>query len=773
MLITTISKAQEKSIIFPLPQEIEETGKRFTLNEQTVILIPQNASENDIRLARSLVRELSDRYGIALNIKHVSTLPADDTKYIIMGVIDNPLVNAYCSANNIEVSLSSPGEEGYVLRVEKNKVIVAGWDDRGAFYGLQSLRQLIRKKDGFEIIGVQVRDWPVMPFRAIRLYIPGPEQISFFKRFIRDFMALYKFNKVIIEVNCMRLNRHPEVNAGWIEFSKYMNYTRTTELKGKHGQFKNSGHQDAGDGFILEQDDVKGIVDFATENYIEVIPEIPSLSHGYYLLTRHHELAENEDDMWPDTYCPSNPDTYDLMFDVMDEYIQVMNPKMIHIGHDEWRGVPLDLCPRCKGKDYSDLYAKDVNMIHSYLAKKNIKVAMWGDYLLESVRGKGPDVRTSESGKKYEFPGGLRPEVVRESIPKDILLFNWFWGNHERDKELHEFGFNQLYGNFKPNISDWDNRIKDINVVGGAPSAWISTNEFTFGKDLVMDFLGCANLLWSKHTIQQIDLAEYVWEQLPLVRRNFRGYNPPSNDGDPVVPVDISSHFNLSSDSDVFDINLKSLSSGELSNGKQNFKLAQSKSKKDNSIIAVGVKGKGDNPLSPEVNGIEIDEDVSSLIFLHASALPAGNQKSYFDIYNTFDTSDLLGWYEVVYEDGYKEIIPVQYGVNILEWNPGGEKSLDDAEGDTGSPQLAYCYEADIIDCSSDMTNNPIRFYTFEWINKRFGKKIKNVNLVGSSNYQAVQPVYSHVVTEPLPSNAIMLLGISKVKKRDIEPWKR
>jgi hypothetical protein len=702
----------------------------------------------------------------------VSALPDENRNYIIMGEINNPLVNKYCTSNDIEVSLDSPGKEGYVLEVEKNRVVVAGWDERGAFYGLQSLRQLVREKDGFKLVGVHVRDWPVMPFRGIRLYIPGPEHISFFKRFLGDFMALYKFNKVIIEVNSMRLNRHPEVNAGWIEFAKYMKYTRTSELQGIHGQTRNSGHQDAGDGFILEQDDVKGIVDFANANYIEVIPEIPSLTHGYYLLTRHPELAEYEADIWPDTYCPSNPGSYELMFDVMDEYIQVMNPKMIHIGHDEWRGAPLDVCPRCKGKDYSELFAKDIQMLHSYLAKKNIKAAMWGDFLLESVRGKGPRDRTSLTGYKYQTPGGLRPEVVRESIPKDILLFNWFWGKQERDMELHEFGFSQVYGNFKPNISNWDNRILDVDVAGGAPSAWISTNEFTFGKDLVMDFLGCANLLWSQHTIQQIDLMEYVWEQLPLVRRNFRGYNAPSEDGDPVAPVDISSHFNLRPESDLYGINLNTLKTGTLTAGKQIFELAAPASVMDNTAIVVGVKGIGEIPLAREINGIIIDEDVSSLIFLHASALPAGNQKSYFDIYNTFDTADLLGWYEVVYEDGYKEIIPVQYGVNILEWNPGGEKSLDHDEGDTGSPQNAYCYEADVIDCSSDMINNPIRFFAYEWVNKRFGKKIKEVNLKGSDQYQSVQPVYSHVVTEPLPNNAIMLLGISKVTKREVAPWK-
>jgi hypothetical protein len=219
-------------------------------------------------------------------------------------------------------------------------------------------------------------------------------------------------------------------------------------------------------------------------------------------------------------------------------------------------------------------------------------------------------------------------------------------------------------------------------------------------------------------------------------------------------------------------VRLKSLKSGELTNGRKTFQRMTPSRGKDNDLIAVGVKGKGEQELIQELKGIMIEEDVSSLIFLHACALPAGNQKSYFDIFNTFDTSDLLGWYEVVYEDDYKEIIPIQYGVNILEWNPGGDKSLDRAEGDTGSPQNAYSYEADRLNCSSDPEKNPIYFFSYEWINKRYGKKIVSVNLVGSENYQAVQPVYDKLVTEPLRSNAIFLLGISKVKKREVAPWR-
>ena len=243
--------------------------------------------------------------------------------------------------------------------------------------------------------------------------------MAFLKRFMSDFMALYKYNKIIIEFNCMRLDNHPEVNTGWQEFVKYMQYTRSNSSQGLYGEEKNSSHYDAGDGFIIEKEAVRDLVTFANENFLEVIPEIPSLTHAYYLLTKHPELAEYPNDTWPDTYCPSNPDSYKLMFDVYDEYLEVIKPKMVHIGHDEWWGAPIGVCPRCKGKDYSKLYAGDVKKIHGYFAGKGIKIAMWGDYLLESVREKGTQKRTSSTGVKYETPGalasccGTRPDSER------------------------------------------------------------------------------------------------------------------------------------------------------------------------------------------------------------------------------------------------------------------------------------------------------------------------------------------------------------------------
>lgn len=206
------------------------------------------------------------------------------------------------------------------------------------------------------------------------------------------------------------------------------------------------------------------------------------------------------------------------------------------------------------------------------------------------------------------------------------------------------------------------------------------------------------------------------------------------------------------------------MKTGEVTNDIRVFNLSQS----DKSVIAVGTKTAVENPLPDKVEHISINEDVSSLIFLHSTALPSDNPKAYFNIPSSFDSPDMLGHYEIVYEDGFKDIIPIQYGVNILQWNPGGEKNLYLLEGETGGSQNAYCYEANAVNCSTDTTN--IKFFSYEWVNNRFGKKIKEVNIYGSDNFQALQHDYGRVVTKPLTNNAILLAAITKVKSR--EPYK-
>jgi len=736
--------------IFPRPHEMTESPGRFFLNDQSSIILPGAASETDQRLARHLVEELSDRYGVQPRIRNENSLPKDN-RFILMGSINNPLVRDFCRQHRPDITAANPGPEGYFLHVDDHSIVVAGSDDRGAFYGLQSLRQLIGKGEGqVHVKSVQVRDWPDKPFRGIYLYVPGRDNLPMFKRFIRDFMARYKFNTVIIEMNaCMRFDSHPELNEGWVEFTRDTNYSRRNYPPGPlHDREQNSSHQDCGDGAFLEKAEVADLVEWCRHHSLEVIPAIPSLTHAFYLLTRHKELSEVPGDKWPDTYCASNPQSYKLLFEVMDEFLEVMKPGMVHAGHDEWF-APFGLCPCCKSKNPGEVYGNDLVKVHEYLANKNIKMAIWGDYLLESVRGKGLRRHVTPDGWVYHSPGAMTPQQVKELVPKDILIFNWFWSESEKGRsneaQLDDFGFRQIYGNMEPDVQEYPERIKRSTIIGGAPSAWEATSEFNFGKDLMYSFLGCSNLLWSMGVMEPAQLSSTVQASIPGLRRDLSGETTPGEAGDPASPIKISHSFNAPLRQSVFSVDLSGMRTGRIRMGNRVFDLGSAGASGGSAMVMVGTEGKTPNRLPREVQGIRIGEDATSLIFLHACAQPATNKEAYRLIWDMRDSADLLGWYEVVYEDGLPEIIPIRYGVNILEWNWRRHPRRG-----------AYCYGADEVSCSRS-GENPISFFALEWTSPRLGQVIREVNLKGSKGFRGAVQGFENYLGNVIPNNAVML----------------
>ena len=744
--------------IFPRPQEMELSEAHFTVDAKTALLLPSSAAESDRHLARFLIEELSDRYDLQLGTQQAGKLP-ESGRFILMGSIQNPLVRAHCAQRNLEVSAKSPGPEGYILQVDEKAVLIAGSDDRGAFYGFQSLRQLIEKGgQGLEIRAARVRDWPDKPFRGMKLYLPGRNSIPFFKRFVRDFLAQYKVNKLMVEMNaCMRFDRHPELNAGWVEFARDTNWSRRNYPSGvPHDMEQNSSHQDTADGGVLEKSEVADLVRWVEQCHIEVVPEIPSLTHSFYLLTRHRDLSQVPGEKWPDTYCACNPKSYELLFDVMDEYLEVMRPKMVHAGHDEWF-APYGLGECCKGKDPGEVYGRDLAKIHAYLANKGIKMAIWGDYLLEGVRGKGLQKRRAPDGFSYSSPGAMTPEQVKSLVPKDILIFNWFWSEEEKgevqEAQLDDFGFHQVYGNMEPDMRNYTERSKRSTIIGGAPSSWAASTEFNLGKDLLYSVLGCSGMLWSKQVLEGSELSALTQARMPEIRRRLSGLTPPSQAGGLVAPLDISASFNMPQRESSFDIDLSGMRKGKVTAGPRVFELNGAESAAGKAAVAVGTEGREPNPLPSKVDGIKVGVDATSLLFLHACAKPATNKEAYRLIWDFDDTADLLGWYEVVYEDGLPEVIPIRYGVNILEWNWGKR------------PAGRYCYGADLVACGAEK-QNPITFFAFEWASPRLGKIIQQVRLKGSKGFRGAVPGFENAFGEVIPNNAVILKAISYVKKR-------
>jgi hypothetical protein len=743
--------SKDKPLIYPFPAAVKLATGEFVVNESTSILAAERETQADKFLRSLVAAEFADRYGRALKIAKNTKLSAKEN-FILIGTIDNPLVRKYCESNGFMRDVKELGDEGYLLSVTDNGILIAANKANGALYGVESLRQIIREEKGRILVPqLLVKDKPKFPFRGIKLYLPGRENITFFKRFVRDFVALYKYNKIILELNAnMRLERHPELNIGAVEFAKALNYSRLSEPHGVNNKTKNSTHHDNADGGILEKDEVADLVSYMRRFNIEVIPELPSLPHSYYLLAGHKNLAENRKEVFPDTYCPLQPEIYKIYFDVLDEYIDVIHPRMIHVGHDEWR-MEKDECELCKGKDYGELFANDLKKIRDYLAKKGITTAMWGDHLLESVRSKDPRSTKSSSGYAYKVPGALRPEQVEKLIPKDILVFNWFWDErYERsnDTKLSNWGFKQVYGNMRADIIDWAERTRIPGFLGGAPSSWAATTEKNFGKDQLVNFLGCANFLWSERVLPFDSLIFTIESLVHDVKRNFTGSALPSDEGFNVRALDVSSHFNSSLSGGVGGLTTSDITSGEVKSGNVVFKLPNSTENGNRAVVAATSSASAGS-----VKGIPINEDVTSIVFLHACARNVANQKVYYNIYNFDETADLLGWYEIVYEDGFLETIPIRYGVNIMDWS-WRQRIIKNEKETIHYNQDKYAYAADAVSLSKD-NGTPVTFFAYEWRNTRFGEKIKEINLK-TVNYKKDN------------ENSIVLLGISVVEKTDI-----
>jgi hypothetical protein len=467
---------------------------------------------------------------------------------------------------------------------------------------------------------------------------------------------------------------------------------------------------------------VADLVAFASRQHLEVIPEVPSLTHSYYLLTRHRELAEFQAAEWPDAYCPSNPASYELLFDVVDEFVEVMKPRIMHMGHDEWRS-PVGACPLCRGKDPRELFIEDLNRIHRYLGQKGVRMAIWGDHLNERIRGVRVLARESPSGYKYETPGGLSPEQVASRVPKDILIFNWLWEDQHNgtrnDREISDWGFEQVYGNLIEEFPGYAERSKLKGLIGGAPSAWAVSSEISLGKDRLHNFLGTAALLWSTRWPEPADLYRAIQKQMPEVRRDFSGKSAPSREGEPIVPVALPAGVKP-------DFPLKT---GRVEEGRLFFDLASS-------VLS-----------SAAAPTVPVGEDFTSLIFLHALEKSAGNAVVDRYIYNVDDTADLLGFYEVLYEDGLKVTVPVRYRINILQkdWGKQPERG-------------SYCYGADPVDVSQ-AGDSSLTFFAFEWVNPRLGKTIKEVRLFPSRGFRNWQG-------KEIEENAVWLAAVSGVRKR-------
>jgi Glycosyl hydrolase family 20, domain 2/Glycosyl hydrolase family 20, catalytic domain len=723
------------SPIWPVPQEARYGADRLFLGDATIV-VPDGGPRNQFP-GRLLAELLADHFGVVVPIA-VGAAPAGRTP-IVVGVVDQPIVAA---AVQPDADTVPEAAEGYLLHIDTDAAVVAGRDQRGALYGVSSFIQLVEPWGHRSVFAHQasVRDWPALKLRWVHLYLPAADQLAFARRYLRDFLLRYKYNGIVLEVGgAMRLDSHPEISTGWRRsVREWYAHGETMEALaegiplGAANRFAASLHVGVGGGSYMEKEDVRQLAAWADQYGLEIVPEVQSLSHAYYIASAHREVAEDPDMPWPDSYCPSNPESYRILFDVMDEYIDVLKPKRLHMGHDEWRAGAF--CPRCRGQDTGELYARDVAKIREHLDAKGIETWLWGDHFVDSHNRFAK--RWSEGGPVLYDRPDTRAARDRLAAGKPLHILNW--SGEQGDATFRRLGWPFVIGNLAGTAErDWPGRVARSGVLGGEVSSWGAFEEFLLGKLQVPEATFSANLLWSSAPLAREAALARSAALLPGIRSRIAAAPPPSATANPMrfSVLDLTAAFNQPPRGEGWDLSGLQVGRGYA----QGLPYAIADPGLGPSVVGVA-RRPGARPTRV---ALPVAGRWASLVFVHAASaearpsIHAGDQTLF-----PHESSELLGYYEVRYADELTASHEIRFDESLGPWNGGLERMY---------------YFARSLVSGRLPDGRPAVLWASEWTNPRPDVPIVSVTLVGTPGASRAEP---------------LLFGVTGVEKPRVEDYR-
>jgi hypothetical protein len=295
-------------------------------------------------------------------------------------------------------------------------------------------------------------------WRGVHMSSPDRQGLPLLKRAITEKLAPMGVNALILEVNYgFDFKSHPELNAG---------------------------------GNALRVEDARDLAETCRKHGIRLVPMLNCLGHQSWsqttaqLLAKHPELDESPDvpkdnkGIYCRSWCPLHPDVNTIVFALIDELIDAFGSDSFHVGMDEVFLVAYPGCPRCKGKNPAELFAKSVNDLHRHIVdERKQTMLMWADRLL--------DDKKLGYGKWESSANGTAPAI--DLIPKDIILCDWHYETRPQGYPsvayLQEKGFRIL-------PSSWNNKDAALamlrearstatpRMIGHLCTTWVNADGF-------------------------------------------------------------------------------------------------------------------------------------------------------------------------------------------------------------------------------------------------------------------------------------------------------
>ena len=329
--------------VVPLPEHIVEGQGTFRLTSDAEVVL----LFDDERLAgvtAALNKVLMPLFGRGPRVRHAD--------------------KAADHAVNVTRDETMPAE-AYRLFVTPCRIDIVAGGAQGAFYAVQTLRQLLPAAAyeaddvrAVELPVVTIEDKPCLGYRGMMLDVGRHFFTVDEVKEALDIMALHKLNV---------FHWHLTDDQGWrIEIRKYPKLTeigsvRSRTLIGRDpgGTYdENCKFDETPYGGYYTQDEIRDVVNYAAERFITVIPEIEFPGHAVGALASYPWLGCTGEqyevrqtwDIDDRVFCIGKETTFEFIEGVLEEVLELFPSEYIHIGGDECPTVMWKKCPHCKAR---------------------------------------------------------------------------------------------------------------------------------------------------------------------------------------------------------------------------------------------------------------------------------------------------------------------------------------------------------------------------------------------------------------------------------------
>lgn len=479
--------AQQVNII-PQPKELALNSGQFTITSKTAVLF--NAE----------------------NLKFLAEYTAGmikSTANIETAVVSQAGTNVKAKAINLMIDpAAATAKEGYMLDVTERSITVKAQTAQGVFYGVQSLLQLIPLQGDIIIPALSIKDEPRFPWRGLMLDVSRHFfTIDQVKRMI-DQMVIYKFNI---------LHLHLTDDQGWrMEIKQLPELTKVGAWRvPRTGLWwerdcPQEGEQATSGGFYT-QDELKGLIAYAAERFVEVLPEIDVPGHSLAAIASYPFLSSTKLNykvnpgckfygIEDNSLCAGRESTFEFLDKVFTEVAAVFPFEYIHIGGDECFKGFWEKCADCQQrmkdnglKNTNELQSYFIKRLESMLEKKGKKLMGWDEILEGGLAPKASVMSWRGMG------GGIAAAKENHHVvmsPTDYAYLDLYQGDPTIEPPTYSMlRFKSVY-DFEPLPDGVDPKF----ILGGQGNLWTES---------VPTFRHAEYMLWPR----SFALSEVLWSQ--------------------------------------------------------------------------------------------------------------------------------------------------------------------------------------------------------------------------------------------------------------------